>query len=921
MKTFAVPALLAVAVLLGACRDDDAATLLASGRAYLAQKNYPAAAIQLKNALQKEPDQPQARFLLGEALLAAGEPAAAAVELRKALALKHPAAEAVPVLARALLAQNESAKLVDEFGTQVLGTPLADADLQTSVAAAHLRLSRTEEARRALDSALRGVPDLPAARMLNARMLASQGRFEDALKQLADVLDAPGVDHEMWVLQGDLLVAARNRQDDAVAAYRKALASKPVLLEAHSALILLQLAGKDVPGARQQLEALQKVLPSHPRVRYFETLIAVEQNDLPAATRASAELMKVLPEDVEALQLAGTVALRSGALPAAQTHLAKALLIAPGNADVRQLLTRVLLLTGQRAEALATVGPLLDQRPADPHVTTLAAEAHLHNGNFQMAETLYARALTQQPDDGRSRAALALSRGLRTADGGSADELRRLAAANSGTAADYALISALLRQRDFGAALAAIDVLQKKQPGKPYAAMLRARVHLARGDTPAARKGFEQAVHVDAKYFPAHAALAALDLQAGQAPAARQRFETLLAQDPKNIQALLALAELRERAGDAPKDIAALVRKAIEADPQQPASRVKLVDHYLQRGDAKQAVGVAQDAVAAIGAQKDLLEAQGRAHIAAGDFQQAIASYNRIVRLQPQSEEPHLTLARAYRAMGNPAAAQQSLLKAVSVNPDALAAQEALLVSHLAAGRMAEAQAQARAFQQRRPADATGYVYEARVRAAQGQWPAAVAAYRTALKQAPSRGEIAAQLHAAMRAVPSVAEADRFATEWMAGHPQDAAFLFHAGDGALARNEAAAAETSYRRGLQIDPDNTAALNNLAWLLASQKKPQAVAFAQRATTLVPAKASYLDTLAMALAADRQVAKAIPVQERAVQLEPGDPALRLNLARLYAEGGDKARARTELDRLARLGNTFARQGEVGALLQQL
>ena len=64
--------------------------LLASAKDYLAKKDNRAAVIQLKSALQKQPDLAEARFLLGRTLLEGGDAVSGEVELRKALDLKYP---------------------------------------------------------------------------------------------------------------------------------------------------------------------------------------------------------------------------------------------------------------------------------------------------------------------------------------------------------------------------------------------------------------------------------------------------------------------------------------------------------------------------------------------------------------------------------------------------------------------------------------------------------------------------------------------------------------------------------------------------------------------------------------------------------------------------------------------------------------
>ena len=63
---------------------DNPEKLVASAKESLAKNDRSAAVIQLKNALQKNPDLGEARLLLGKALLEQGDLAAAEKELRRA---------------------------------------------------------------------------------------------------------------------------------------------------------------------------------------------------------------------------------------------------------------------------------------------------------------------------------------------------------------------------------------------------------------------------------------------------------------------------------------------------------------------------------------------------------------------------------------------------------------------------------------------------------------------------------------------------------------------------------------------------------------------------------------------------------------------------------------------------------------------
>jgi len=157
-RRLATLALLAAAFLIG-CAPDNPEALIASAKEYLAKNDRNAAVIQLKNALQKNPDLAEARFLLGKALLENGDVAAAEKELTKASELRYPYDQVAPVLARAILARGDAKKVIGDFGKVEVTSQPSKADLQTTLGAAYLATGNLEAARGAFDAALLAVPD------------------------------------------------------------------------------------------------------------------------------------------------------------------------------------------------------------------------------------------------------------------------------------------------------------------------------------------------------------------------------------------------------------------------------------------------------------------------------------------------------------------------------------------------------------------------------------------------------------------------------------------------------------------------------------------------------------------------------------------------------------------------------------------
>ena len=171
---------LLLSLMLSACSDSPD-KMLSSAKDFMGKNDSKAAVIQLKNALQANPNMAEARFLLGKALLQGGDAVGAEAELRKARELKHPDDDTLPLLARAMLQQGQFRKLTDEFAKVELTQALAKADLLTSVAAGWAAQSKAEPFAAALEAALQAQPGFAPALIAQARAKAQQRDFDGAL--------------------------------------------------------------------------------------------------------------------------------------------------------------------------------------------------------------------------------------------------------------------------------------------------------------------------------------------------------------------------------------------------------------------------------------------------------------------------------------------------------------------------------------------------------------------------------------------------------------------------------------------------------------------------------------------------------------------------------------------------------------------
>ncbi|WP_367847331.1 XrtA/PEP-CTERM system TPR-repeat protein PrsT [Rhodoferax sp. WC2427] len=914
-----LPVLIA-AGLLSACGDEKPEVLIAAAKTSLEKNDQKTAIIQIKNALQADPNLPEARFLLGSALLASGDPAAAEIEFDKSRRLKYLDDLIVPKLAQSLLFQGKFKKITEDFSKTELQSTAAKANLQISLSKAYAAQGLSDLSQSALNSALSFEPENPDALIIKSRDLAAKGDFSAALSLIDAVIAKNPENPEAFKMKGDILLFGKKDLDAALSLYKKSTEVKSNYIPGYAGALTVLFQQEKLDDAQKELDALKKFADKNPQTKYFEVQLAYQKKDFLTARSLAQQLLKISPDNPVGLQSAGLIEFQLNSFLQAEIYLSKAVTINPALTIARRLLVMTYLRMGQPDKALATLRPGLAQEPIDTALYSIAGEVFLQNGDIKKAGEYFSKASKLDPKDGRKRTSVALVRMMEGETASAFNELDDIAASDQGISANLALISAHLRRQDFDKALKAIDGMEKKQPDNPFVFNLRGKIQISQNDYVNARKNFEKAVAINPTYFPAIASLAGLDVFEKKPEDAKKRLEALLVKEPKNNQALLALAELRARLGGTKEEIAESINKAIAANPSEVGPRILLVDFYLRNKDNKAAFSAAQNAATVLPDSMEVLDALGRSQLASGDTNQAILSYTKLVSLQPQSIPALMRLAGANMAAKNTAAAEQALNKVLELKPDSIEAQSNLIMLNMSAERYPKAVEIARSIQKQRPKEIAGYVLEGDVNVAQKKWDDALAAYRAGLKQSTAL-EPATKIHAVLNASDRKAEADKFATSWMKDHPKDVQFVTYLGDAALAKKDFFNAEKFYAIVAQAQPDNAVAFNNLAWISGQLKKDSAIAYAEKANKLAPNQPAFMDTLAMLLSEKGDSAKAIELQNKVIALQPENPVFKLNLAKIYIKSGDKKQAKVLLDDLTKLGDKFSAQAEVDAALKSL
>jgi putative PEP-CTERM system TPR-repeat lipoprotein len=902
------------------CGAPDPATLIAKADGYLAKHDYKAAVIELKNALVAQPDNGQARYLLGVIYNDMEDYASAESELRRALGLNYDRGKTTVQLGETLLMTGKFEKVLDEVRVEGEADKPLQAAVYTQRAQALIGLGRTEEARESLKQALEREPRFADALLVQASLAASEDQREAAARLVTLAIDHDPTNVHAWLMKGDLSRFGGDAES-AKAAYRKVIEISPINVPARLAIALLESAAGNFEEARNQIAQARKIAPGNPMAVYVQGLVAFQEHRYPAARDAVLLLLRQAPDNLPSLLLAGAVENALGAYAQALAYLDRVVQRAPENLYARMLLAEATAKSGEVDRAIRVLEPALKQASQDSKVLALAGDLHLARNDFAKAAEYFDAAARSDPKSAIVRTRLGQSRlALGQTDRAMADLESAVQLDAGDYRADVALVVTHIKRQDYAEALKAVHTLEAKQPENPLTYNLKGVVYAGNNDLAEARRQFQHALELRPTYVPAASNLALLDIREKNPQAGRGRLESILQKDKDNVQALLALADLGPRIGATDKEQIGWLERAAKISPGSPQPRVLLARNYLRAGNPKSAVEAAEQAQALSPDNVQMLDILGYAQMAAGRKEQALATYTRLASLQPDSPLVLHRLAMAQAANANAGAAAATLEKALAIDPAFMPAFASLVDLQMRAGRHAEALKLARRAHKQNPASAAGYMLEGDVFMADKKFLQAARAYEGAFAMGKN-AVVTMKLYAAYARAGNSGEAQARFAQWLKESPDDVAVRTYVAETSLQSGEWQRAIGLYQWLQQKYPDNVVVLNNLAWAYRQVKDARALETAERAYKLQPDNAAAADTLASVLIDRGEAARALKLLEKAVAAAPKADAIRYHLAQAALNSGDKARARQELERVVGSSSGFPEQSNARDLLKQL
>ncbi|TDT41415.1 putative PEP-CTERM system TPR-repeat lipoprotein [Halospina denitrificans] len=849
------------------------------------QGELKASTQEARSAIEAQPDQIEPYFILINNLLTAGDGRTAESQLQELRGrIDETDAEQRDNLNRlAILVARAKMKQDDPQGALEALEDVESADrsqqLQASIlrADAHRQAGKSDEARRIYQEVLERDPEAVMALLGLSRLAYEQGQREQARNQMAKAEEVNADDPEVLLWKARM-AHREERYDDATEAYTAALEDigrYDVMTrrkyETISALIDVLREKGDASQAFVYEEILADSAPGTLHSGMESAREAYQRGNFDTAAGHLTEVLAQAPGHEAASIMLGMIRFQQGRVGEAEELLAGHVdKVKSGDLTKMLAAARIQL---ERPEQAREMLEELDPQGNDPGVVALIGIAALSSGDTELGRGLIEQSLAMAPDNAALRVRYA--RYLMTQD--ETDEaISQLEEAIERTpTADkaHALLARVLAEsgREDNAEQV-VSQWMESQPDNVHAYNIAGDIAQMRGDSEAARGYYREAIGINADTPESHFALGMLEARGGNADESLKHLRHAVERAPDNghyIRGLLSLAASEGRVDETME----FLETVGEAKESSIGPYLTLLRSALDNGKDERASQLADTL-------SDRMEGADGSRETIGDIYGAVA----------QNALSNGNTERAQKVVRNGRERFRSHERLALIDARLQFLQE----------RPSDAREILRTVKTEHPDSAAPYIEEANYFMRSGSYREASELYQLARDKQDSvpillrHARALRQQDRTRRAIEVLEEGSkRFGDNHQI--PLNLAMLYQGA------NQKDKARQAYETTLELAPDNTVALNNLAWLIHEEDTARGLELAERAYNANAENPAVADTYGWILLRNGEVSKSIEVLEKARERAPDSRDITQHLAEAYREAGQPERADALMEQL--------------------
>jgi len=622
---------------LSACggAEDRKVKYLEKGKAYLTDKNYEKARIEIKNVLQIDPKYAEAHYLLGQLNESQKELGKALGNYKKAIELKPDYIDAKLKLAKIyVIAGTES--YIEEAKNLILQikqqnsdnteAELIDATIQYKTGSKSKAVERIEKivsidahlvegisllasiyfadqneakAIKLLKKGVSNNADNVPLRISLAKVLAKNEDLVGAEKYLKEAI---GIEPEKFSLQAYITTfyASTNQVDKAEAVLRKSIEQDPNDVRRY--LILIDLIAAKVGIAEAEKE-LSNAVTENPdliglkfsQIEFYEKMGKREQ--------AKKLLNKIISDhsyDADAVKARNYLAkmlVNEGDYKSAKVYIDEVIAEYPNNNDALFLISKIAMTNSDSIAAINGLRTVVKNDPKNADASLLLAQAHELNNESSLAENELKKAIEANPVNDQTHVNYARYLGSKGRIDEAVDVVNKALIYFKDS---YDLLSLKLNvvasQGKDSEVLSLLDMMEQSDPTKDEVNIIRGQFYLAKRDEPRALEQFEKAYIKSRDKFKSLQLIVNTYLAENNLDGAISRLQLNIDKNPEDSVSNLLLGQIYQSQGRIKEAREMFILASKSAENWFPPYS-SLASTYMAEQNFNQAIKVFEDAI------------------------------------------------------------------------------------------------------------------------------------------------------------------------------------------------------------------------------------------------------------------------------------------------------------------------------------
>ena len=479
-------------------------------------------------------------------------------------------------------------------------------------------------------------------------MALSQDRLDEAVEQLNQVIKENGTFSSAYYLLGQVLAAGR-RWEEAAARLQRALDLRPDLVPARILLGRLYLRQGNYQAVLVEAGEALKFMPGYVPALELQALANAGQNLWDPAVKAREEIARIVPNEVKNLvELAALYLQRNNSKEAERVFL-KAYGVAPEDARVVLRFAEFYARTDRLQKGRELVDKYVNAHANEPGANILKGEFLAKAAGLESAKAAYEKAAELSPEDAEPLVLL----GDQYANQGRWNEaadayVRGAKRTNNSALAKKRLADVLMMQMKLDEAEVIIQEVLKAYPKDAQALVVAGRIASRRQDVEKAKALMEEALSVTPNYGEAKFWLA--ELYRSLDP--QKSLDLLREIDPSDgsfEKAMLLRSSINSQRGQF-TETAIDLRHLIDFRPGSVAGHRALADLYMSTNEPRQA-SMILERISQQTKDPALLVALGNALLMQNRYDEALKRFEEARAQRPESQEALIGEARCLVAL------------------------------------------------------------------------------------------------------------------------------------------------------------------------------------------------------------------------------------------------------------------------------